>query len=72
MPRIRVDRCLCHSVTFEHLKEVADSKGIVEVTDLQNIVPFGTNCGLCRPYVRQMLRTGEVIFDYLIDPDLDG
>ncbi|MBT8399803.1 MAG: (2Fe-2S)-binding protein [Rhodothermia bacterium] len=67
-----VDRCLCHGVTFRELKQVADAKEIGELSDLQNVVPFGMNCGLCRPYVRQMLRTGEIAFDYLIDGGEDG
>lgn len=71
MSGIRVDRCLCHGVTFADLKKVADSKEICELADLQQVMPFGMNCGLCRPYVRQMLRTGEIIFDYLIDPAAD-
>ncbi len=71
MSGIWVDRCLCHGVTFEDLKKVADSKGIVELPDLQKVVPFGMNCGLCHPYVRRMLRTGEIAFDYLIDSAAD-
>ncbi|MDX1429236.1 MAG: (2Fe-2S)-binding protein [Rhodothermales bacterium] len=69
MSTIRVDRCLCHSVTFEEMKAAAERHQVSDINKLREVVSFGTGCGLCRPYVREMLRTGEVVFDRLIEPD---
>ena len=57
-----IDRCYCYEQTFKHLKAVADETGAASVTALQEHVTFGENCQLCHPYVREMLRTGQVEF----------
>jgi len=36
------------------------------VEDIQAAVDFGHNCKLCHPYVRRMLRTGDVTFDTIV------
>lgn len=63
---MRIDRCLCVGVTFEALKQRADESECTTVTELRSIAEFGTGCGLCRPYVREMLRTGETVFHRII------
>ncbi len=60
--RVRVDRCTCYKRSFAELKRVADATGAGSVEALQEHVDFGLKCGLCRPYVRKMLRTGETVF----------
>jgi len=57
-----VDRCVCFSRTFAELKSIAQQKRIRDVESLQRIVEFGLRCALCKPYVRRMLSTGEVLF----------
>ena len=57
-----IDRCLCYDRTFAELKAVAESEDARSVATLQEHVTFGQNCQLCHPYVRQMLRTGQVVF----------
>ena len=44
----------------------AKETGADSVAALQDEVTFGQNCQLCHPYVRRMLRTGEVAFDEVI------
>ncbi|NNE72013.1 MAG: (2Fe-2S)-binding protein [Rhodothermales bacterium] len=63
---MRIDRCLCVGVTFEALKKQADAASCSTVEELRCVAEFGTGCGLCRPYVREMLRTGETVFDRII------
>lgn len=29
----------------------------------------GAQCGLCRPYLRRMLATGETVFHQILPPD---
>jgi bacterioferritin-associated ferredoxin len=45
------------------MKEVADTNGIRDLESLQRHITFGFKCGLCRPYVEQMLRTGQTEFE---------
>lgn len=67
MPHI--DRCICYQELFADLKDVADATGADSVTALQQHVEFGLNCGMCRPYVRRMLQTGETVFHEIIRDD---
>lgn len=68
MPHI--DRCICYQELFSDLKRVADATGAGSVEALQQHVAFGLNCGMCRPYVRRMLDTGETVFHEIIrEPD---
>ncbi len=67
-----IDRCLCLGVTFRQLKEQADRTAHTRLEDLQVVMPFGTGCGLCKPYVREMLRTGVTEFDRIITDSGDA
>lgn len=53
-----VDRCYCHQVPFALLKELALIWG-PDLDKLSLITSCGTGCGMCRPYIREMLRTGS-------------
>lgn len=63
---IRIDRCYCFGKTFAELKAVAERTGAATVEGLQQHATFGQRCQLCHPYVRRMLRTGEVVFHEII------
>ena len=63
---MHIDRCYCFQQTFAGLKAVADTHGARSVPALQKHVLFGRQCGLCHPYVRRMLRTGETVFHEII------
>jgi len=67
MPDIRIDRCNCFHFTFAELKDVADATGATTVPELQQHLHFGEQCQLCHPYVRRMLRTGEVVFSEILN-----
>lgn len=56
-----VRRCVCASVTFAELK-LSGAKTLDEIGDRFDA---GINCGLCVPFIEQMLKTGEVEFDAL-------
>lgn len=66
---MRIDRCYCFQVTFARLKEVAGATGADSVAALQEHVTFGRNCRLCHPYVRRMLRTGQVVFREIVEQE---
>lgn len=63
---MKIDRCYCFQKRFADLKAVAEETGAVTVQEVQQHVEFGHNCGLCHPYVRRMLRTGQTSFDRII------
>lgn len=56
-----VDRCVCHKVSFRILKEIAerDRCGMEELAERTGCT---TGCGMCRPYIELMLRTGRTDF----------
>jgi bacterioferritin-associated ferredoxin len=66
--RISVDRCVCLARPFSALLPLARERGwdlgmLVEATGC------GRQCGLCRPYLRRMLATGETVFhELLLEP----
>ncbi len=63
---MRIDRCHCFRITFAELKAVAEAAGVRDGGRLSAHVDFGRKCGLCRPYVRRMLRTGETVFHKVV------
>ncbi len=71
-PPMDIDRCLCFNQRFADLQQVAEATGAQTVAELQTHVAFGQRCGLCRPYVRAMLRTGETVFHQILTDDTDG
>ena len=72
MPDIRIDCCYCFLCPFAVLKEVAEATGAASISELQKHVRFGEQCELCHPYVRRMLRSGEVVFNEIIQGEAEG
>ncbi|WP_022836770.1 (2Fe-2S)-binding protein [Salisaeta longa] len=64
---MHIDRCYCFQKTFAELKAVAEATGAASVEALQAEAVFGHNCQLCHPYVRRMLRTGDTVFDTIVE-----
>lgn len=67
-PAIRVDRCLCQRMPFTRLFTLARAGGWT-LADLMRETGCGDQCGLCRPYLRRMLATGETLFTELLPPE---
>ena len=53
---------------FEVLLPLARARGW-NLTDLMRETGCGAQCGLCRPYLRRMLRTGETEFHELLSDE---
>ncbi len=64
-PMLCIDRCCCTGLYFEDLKEVAKD-GVVDLKRLQEETGCGMSCGLCVPYLRAMLDTGQTVFHELM------
>ena len=69
---MQIDRCVCFDLTFAFvLKDAQEKQRTVEEVELS--LGCGGGCGLCRPYLRRCLRTGETSFEYIItDADEPG
>ncbi len=70
-----VDRCVCHNVTFASLKALAQQidpraaagEADADVVDralreLRRVTGCTSGCGMCEPYIREMLRSGRTRF----------
>ena len=62
-----VSRCICRGVEFADLLPRAKASGW-GLDDLIRETGCGGQCGLCRPYLREMLLTGRTAFHELLPP----
>jgi|KBSSwiStaDraftv2_1062776.scaffolds.fasta_scaffold16772_2 bacterioferritin-associated ferredoxin len=69
-PTLQIDRCVCLNRRFADLLREAGAGG-VSLADLMRETGCGAQCGLCRPYLRRMLATGETVFHQIIEPDAE-
>ncbi len=61
VPGLRIDRCVCRSRLFGELLPLARA-GSWSLETLVTETGCGGQCGLCRPYLKRMLDTGETVF----------
>lgn len=62
---VHVTRCVCMRRSFASLLPLARDRGW-DLAALMHETGCGDECGLCRPYLRRMLRTGETAFHELL------
>ncbi len=65
---VLVSRCICKATPFSDLLPRAVAGGW-NLADLVRETGCGGQCGLCRPYLSRMLRTGETEFYELLTAD---
>jgi bacterioferritin-associated ferredoxin len=65
---VLVSRCICKATSFRELLALATASGW-DLADLVRETGCGGQCGLCRPYLSRMLRTGETEFHELLTAD---
>ena len=60
-----IDRCICTGITFASAlaKAKTEQWGLEE---LKRELGVSANCGLCRPYLRRALATGETVFHEIL------
>ncbi len=63
-----VDRCICRNTAFAELLPRVRANDW-DLLALMQETGCGAQCGLCRPYLRRMLRTGETVFHELLTED---
>lgn len=66
--RVLVSRCICRNTDFAVLLPLAREREW-DLSELMRETGCGAQCGLCRPYLRRMLRTGETAFHELLSAD---
>ena len=72
-PGLEIDRCVCQRTLFAQLLPMARENGW-DLPQLMAETGCGAQCGLCRPYLREMLRSGTTVFhEVLTEPrDAEG
>lgn len=68
---LEIDRCVCFDLRFSDLKRKLDERP----ADLEQIARrfgCGSCCGLCRPYIERMLKTGETVFHEVLHAERPG
>jgi bacterioferritin-associated ferredoxin len=65
MPPLSITMCVCRRVAFASLLPLARARQWT-LADLIRETGCGDGCGLCRPYLRRMLTTGETAFAELL------
>ncbi len=64
----RIDRCVCTGLTFESLRAAAEREEL-DLDGLREAAGCCDGCGLCEPYIRRMLVSGQTVFTTLLGPD---
>lgn len=62
---IAITHCICHDTAFAALLPVARERNW-SLDDLTRETGCGSGCGLCRPYLRRMLESGQTVFREVI------
>ena len=65
---VLVSSCICRNLAFSDLLPRARAASW-NLEQLMRETGAGTQCGLCRPYLRRMLQTGETGFRELLPPE---
>ena len=65
MTGILIATCICRQMPFAKLLPLAREHGWT-LQDVMRETGCGDGCGLCRPYLRRMLTTGETQFTELL------
>ena len=65
---MRIDRCVCYGLLFETILERATEEEWT-IEDIKTILGCGDACGMCVPYMKEMLRSGKIVFNEIIRDD---
>ena len=61
-----VNRCVCTGLSIKDLVQLARDNNYTH-DQLIEATNAGNHCGLCRPYVKCALETGQVVFNEIIN-----
>ena len=60
-----ITMCVCQRMPFDRLLPIARERGW-SLEDIMRETQCGAGCGLCLPYLRQMLKTGQTVFTEIL------
>ena len=58
---VLITMCVCQRMPFARLLPLA-REGNWDLADIMRETQCGAGCGLCCPYLRRMLETGQTVF----------
>ena len=67
---MKITRCICYDMTFSKGLRFAQEQNL-SLEQVMTQTGMGTKCGLCKPYLCQAMKTGQVVFDRVITSSLD-
>lgn len=70
MSDVLVTMCVCRRMPFARVLPLARAGGW-DLDEIARQTGCGAGCGLCRPYLRRMLATGETEFGELLVENRD-
>ena len=62
---LQINRCICRNMPLAELLPRARANGW-DLAALTRETGCGAGCGLCRPYLRRMLETGQTLFTEIL------
>ena len=65
MAGLRITMCVCRQMPFARILPLARA-GAWDLEAIARATGCGAGCGLCRPYLRRMLTTGETEFHQIL------
>ena len=68
MTGVLITRCVCRNFPFEQLLPLVMARRWL-LDDVVSQTGCGDECGLCRPYLRAMIDTGQTEFCQLLPAD---
>jgi bacterioferritin-associated ferredoxin len=68
MTGVLITRCVCRNFPFDQLLPLVEARQWV-LEDVVAHTGCGDECGLCRPYLRAMINTGQTEFRQLLPHD---
>lgn len=71
MAGVLVSMCVCRRMPFAQVLPLARAGGW-GLEEIARATGCGAGCGLCRPYLRRMLATGETEFRELLSEGGEG
>lgn len=66
-----VNRCVCFDVSFVRLKDHIEKHG-GGLDEIQRTFLCGKGCGMCIPYIRRMIQTGETSMPVMLTEAADA
>ncbi|MDG2477550.1 MAG: (2Fe-2S)-binding protein [Phycisphaerales bacterium] len=70
-PKPMVNRCVCHEVPFQEILAWSDQREHTTLEDIRKHFGCGGSCGMCKPYLREVLDTRETSVPLRLPADKD-